>query len=435
MRPHFLLAAFYALVTQGSAMAQDTPASGGILAALSDTDMVPTVYETGDLGPADPDHRDTLSVVSYDDGRFATRSLTISNSTNGPPGSLDLSHDGRIAFVAETFRPRAAGMTRLSELVPGTELRSVDIRPGREPTVIDRVEIGTQPQTIQLSPDGGLIVAITTDADRELSFVPVRDGRFGPVARFGLALPPSGGLIPLKSTWVQWHPGGRYIAVNLVDRAQVAFFEVVRDEAGSAAAVRPWGNRVQTNKFPFVGRFSPDGRFYVTSDVQWGIDTQGFFGVREGILTTIRLAAVGSDGEAARHTVPHIALGGWGSETVAFSPDGRFLVTSNLRGTGKPDGSPDWTREASLSLYALDGETGRLTPQGEWPIDAVLPQGLAFDRSGRTLFVGVNRYRDGKPVPGGAVEIWRISTDDTPTLEATGQRIGLPPGVHTLIAR
>ncbi|MGO1076275.1 beta-propeller fold lactonase family protein [Inquilinus sp. CA228] len=431
MRPHLVLAALSLLVPSGPSGAQDAP--GSILAALSDTDMVPTVYETGDLGPADPRHRDTLSLISGAEGRLSARPLEVSNSTNGPPGSLDLSPDGRFAFVAETFRPRSPGMTKLSELVPGTGLRSVDIRPGRDPAVIDQVKIGTRPQAIHLSPDGGLIVAVTTDADRELSFIPVRDGRFGAVTRFGLDLPPSGGFIPLKSTWVQWHPGGRHIAVNLVDRAQVAFYAIERDAAGSVAAMRPWGNRVQTNKFPFVGRFSPDGRFYVTSDLQWGVDTQGFFGVREGILTTIRLAEPGSDGDAARHTVPHIALGGWGSETIAFSPDGRFLVTSNLRGTGKPDGSPDWTREASLSLYELDGGTGRLTPHGDWPIAAVLPQGLAFDRDGRTLFVGVNRTRDGSP--GGAVEVWRISTEDTPVLEPTGERIGLPPGVHTLVAR
>lgn len=427
MRSHLLLAAFCLLAAPASAGAQDSPR---ILAALSDTDMVPTVYETGDLGPADPRHRDTLSLISRAEGRLTARHLEISNSTNGPPGSLDLSPDGRFAFVAETFQPRAPGMTRLDELVPGTALRSIDIR--RDPAIVDRAEIGTRPQAIQLSPDGGLIVAITGDAGRELSFIPVRDGRFGPVARFGLDLPPSGSQIPPAATWVQWHPGGRHIAVNLADRAQVAFYEIGRDAAGAVTAVRPWGNRVQTNKFPFVGRFSPDGRFYVTSDLQWGVDTQGFFGVQEGILTTIRLAGPGSTGDAARHTVPHIALSGWGAETIIFSPDGRFLVTSNLRGTGKPDGAPDWTRDASLSLYELDGATGRLSPRGEWPVAAVLPQGLAFDRDGQTLFVGFNRIRDGGD---GGVELWRLATDGPPVLQPAGERIVLAPGVHTLAIR
>ncbi|MER9564844.1 beta-propeller fold lactonase family protein [Mesorhizobium sp. M0571] len=402
---------------------------------LSDIDMVPTVYETGELGPPDLDHRDTLSVVtSPAEKSRSIAMIEVSNSTYGPPGALDISLGGQFAFVAETFRQRPEGATRLDELQQGDTIRSLRLDGGRS-AVVDSVRIGIQPQAIHLNPAGDLIVAITSDADRELSFVPVREGRFGPVSSFGLDLEPSTGFIPLKATWVQWHPSGRYIAVNLVDRGQVAFYEVLRAQNGAISGIRPWGNRVQTNKFPFVGRFSPDGRHYITSDVQWGIDTVGFYGVQEGVLTTVRLADVGATGDAARHTVPHIALGGWGAETIAFSPDGRFLVTSNLRGTGKPDGSRDRTEHASLSLYQLDAETGRLIPHGEWPLAGVLPQGLAFDRMGQKLFVGVNRYRNDETPLGGAVEIWGITTEGRPALAPTSDRIRLPAGVHTIVAR
>jgi 6-phosphogluconolactonase (cycloisomerase 2 family) len=145
-----------------------------------------------------------------------------------------------------------------------------------------------------------------------------------------------------------------------------------------------------------------------------GYRYQRLYGVKEGILTTIRLAESDAIGDKARHTVPHIALGAWGSETMIFSPDGRFLVTSNLRGTGKPDGDPDRTEHASISLYELDAKTGRLIPRGEWPFDAVLPQGLAFDAASSTLFVGVNRYRGEEIILGGAVEVWRsVDRGDT----------------------
>ncbi|WP_173519488.1 lactonase family protein [Ensifer sesbaniae] len=417
------------------ALAETSETGAETIVVLSDTDMVPTVYETGELGPPDSRHRDTLSIIRspLSEASLVTQ-LEISNSTYGPPGALDLSPDGRFAFVAETFGQRPAGATRLDELPQGDAIRSVRLD-GDSPTVVDSVRIGTQPQAIEVSPSGDLIVAITVDADRELSFVSNNDGHFGLVTSFGLDLEPSTGFIPLKSSWVQWHPSGRYIAVNLVDRNQVAFYEVVRNQAGAVSDIRPWGNRVQTNKFPFVGRFSPDGRYYVTSDLQWGTDTEGFYGVREGILTTVRLADVGASGDKARHTVPHIIVGGWGAETIAFSPDGRFLVTCNLRGTGKPDGSRDWTEQASLSLYELESQTGRLTLHGEWPVAGVLPQGLAFDRGGRHVFVGVNRYRNHSASPGGAVEVWRIISEARPSLAATQERFRLPAGVHTIVAQ
>ncbi|OHV76032.1 hypothetical protein LCM4573_15430 [Rhizobium sp. LCM 4573] len=392
--------------------------------------MVPTVYETGALGPADGENHDTLSIIALPlDAEAEPRHFAVSNSTNGPPAALTLSPDGRFALVAETYGRRPRDATRLDQLPQGKVIRSIDL--AGEGEVAATVEIGTQPQAISLNPAGDLLAAITVDDGQELAFVPVREGRFGAVVRFGLGLPPSGGFIPLKSTWIEWHPSGRYIAVNLVDRAEVAFYEVVRDSEGAVTAIQPWGNRVQTNKFPFVGRFSPDGRFYITSDLQWGVDTKGFFGVEEGILTTVRLAGEGSSGEAALHTVPHVALGGWASETILFSPDGRFLVTSNLRGTGKADGDRQWTEEASLSLHELDRETGRLHSRGEWRFPAVQPQGLAFSKDGSVLYVGVNRYRGGNH---GAVEIWNLVTEGGPRLERTGTTVRLPPGVHTLAA-
>ncbi|APO74527.1 lactonase-like protein [Rhizobium etli 8C-3] len=435
MRTHLRIAALAMVLIPSLALAETFPPKAERILVLSDTDMVPTVYETGELGPLDAEHGDTLSIITSPSSDAPLVSpIKISNSNYGPPGALDLSPDGLYAFVAETFRQRPEGATRLDELPQGDTIRSVRLD-GARPPVVDSVRIGTQPQAIAVSPSGDLIVAITVDPDRELAFVPLTDGRFGPVTNFGLDLEPATGSIPLKSTWVQWHPSGRYIAVNLVDRNQVAFYEVVRGQDATVSDIHPWGNRVHTNKFPFVGRFSPDGRYYVTSDVQWGVDTDGFYGVREGILTTVRLANVGARGDAARHTVPHITLGGWGAETVAFSPDGRFLVTSNLPGTGKPEGSRDWTEQASLSLYELDRETGRLTLHGEWPISGVLPQGLAFDRGGRHVFVGVNRYRNENTSPGGAVEVWRISTEGRPSLVATQDRFRLPPGVHTIVGR
>ncbi|WP_420963725.1 hypothetical protein [Brucella sp. IR073] len=251
-----LLAACFLLVAPSNGNAPAAAADSSFLAVLSDTDMAPTVYETGNLGPVDPYHSDTLSIIPLpvDHGRGPV-AIEISNSTNGPPGALELSGDGRFAYVAETYRQRPKGATRLDQLPQGNVIRSVDLRAEGGAAIIDTVEIGTQPQAIELSPSGDLMVAITVDADQELSFVHVRDGRFGTVARFGLDLPPSSGFIPLKATWVQWHPSGRYIAVNLVDRAQIAFYEIVRGDDGSVSEILPWGNRIQTNKFPFCRPF------------------------------------------------------------------------------------------------------------------------------------------------------------------------------------
>lgn len=127
-------------------------ATAQTIVALSDTDMVPTVYETGELGPIDTNHRDTLTVItSPASGSHSITKVNVSNSTFGPPGSLDISPDGRYAFVAETYLPRPPGATRLIQLRQGETIRSIDLA-GDKPAVIDSIKIGTQPQTIQVNP-------------------------------------------------------------------------------------------------------------------------------------------------------------------------------------------------------------------------------------------------------------------------------------------
>jgi hypothetical protein len=59
---------------------------GAVLAVVADTDMVPTVYETGGLGPTDANHRDTLALIRlpFDSGARLTM-FSVSNSVYGPP--------------------------------------------------------------------------------------------------------------------------------------------------------------------------------------------------------------------------------------------------------------------------------------------------------------------------------------------------------------
>ncbi|TIU03554.1 MAG: hypothetical protein E5W39_14090, partial [Mesorhizobium sp.] len=98
------LAAILLFLMPNLSSAQPAESRGGIVFALSDVDMVPTVYETGELGPPDPHNRDTLSIITSPTERSRPVAMTeVSNSTYGPPGALDVSLDGQFVFVAETF--------------------------------------------------------------------------------------------------------------------------------------------------------------------------------------------------------------------------------------------------------------------------------------------------------------------------------------------
>ena len=399
--------------------------------AVSDVDMVATAYVDGNLG-ATVEQPDTLSIIPVpltEDSR--TTAIEVSNSIFGPPGVVDVTSDGRLALVIETWQPRPQGAAKLDELVPGKTLRGFDISDPNNPQFMGAVEVNTQPDAIDINPDGSLAVVVGSNTSEGLTFVALNGERLGEPQKFPLDLPERPDLNVDKATFIQWHPSGRFLAVNLVNRAQVAFYKVTSSN-GNVTDVRPHGNIVQVNKFPFVGCFTPDGKYYITSDLQWGADVPDFYDVNRGTLTTIRVAS--SEGEAALNNFSvAVAEGGLGSETIAVSPDGQLLVSSNMRNTGKLESAPLYDPEASLNLYSIDSTSGVLTKLGEWKYKATLPQGLVFDPSGDYLYVGVNAYKDDNPLQGG-VEVWQVIKGNNAQLKRTNTTVRVPRGVHTLAA-
>jgi hypothetical protein len=417
-----------------SQMAQTgaTP-QGRYLLALSDIDMVATAYEDGNLGATIPNTQDTLAIAKLPLSQNARPEATItaSNSVFSPPLVMDVTPNGQLAMVIETWQPRSPQATKLSDLVQGLKLRAFDLTNPNQPRLASEVEIPKQSQALQINPSGDLAVVTGFDLANGLTFVPIRNNRPGTPQTFQFPeLTPRPDL-PLDGVMsVQWHPSGRYVAVNFNIRSQVIFYEVLRAADGTVSGLRQWGNIVRVNKFPMLGRFTPDGRYYITSDLQWGPDVPGFFNVNQGLLTTIRVAAPDTPADKVQHFTVAVAEGGLASETIAISPDGQFVVTSSMRNTGKLKSDPIYNPEASLGLYRIDPETGVLSKMGEWMFEATLPQGLTFDASGNFIFVGVNAYNN-TPMQGG-VEVWQLQRGEKASLERLNTVMRLPRGVHAL---
>jgi len=106
----------------------------------------------------------------------------------------------------------------------------------------------------------------------------------------------------------------------------------------------------------------------------------------------------------------------------------RKSYISNQRTTGLPIESDLFDPKASVSLYAIDLETGELTAQDEVEFEALLPQGLAFDPSKQFLYVGMSEYFDDDAAPlKGSVEVWQVEDG---LLKRSDQRYRAPRGVH-----
>lgn len=415
--------------------------TGRYIAAISDGDFLASTYHDGKLPKPEASAPDRLSIITLplNGTSKPTAQINTSNSVTGAPHALSLAPDGKTAFVVETLGPIPPGATRREQLPPGRQLIAVNLSDPRNPSIRDTFAIAHSPETVDVHPKGNLLAISTQSPEREIILVPVQNGRFGKPTEFslrqlGINPDPTRFQEGMYASYVQWHPSGRYLAVNLDYRDQVAFYEVQSDAPGTLRLV-PWGTPVKVGKDPFSGQFTPDGRFFITSN--WGRN----FGKQvttleqrlpqaRGTLSVIRLAKTQTP-TSPQHRVVSTATTDISPESLTISPDSSLVVTVNMRGTLFPQTSPRFTRQASLSLLTLDSESGRLTKVGDYPFEGILPESATFDVKGNYLAVAVYDYFT--PKPEGGVEIWRVKREPSLALQRTNQVIDVGQGVHQVV--
>ena len=405
---------------------------GAAIVTISDGDMKASAYIGGQLGADRQEDKLTVTRLTPDLTGLTSVSIDVSNSVAGPPTAVAVSPDGNWAFVTESFgQPPADGQT-FRDLPIGDRLTAIDLSDLSAPAVTQDITVGKRPEGISVHPAGDLIALTLHPADgRQLAFVPFADGRLGEPQYVSLS-----GIEPSERiSHVEWHPSGRFIAVTLVNSAIIRFAQVERGEAG--VTVSMWGNPVLTSKYPFMGRFTPDGRHFLTGNLYWGSDVPGIWAEAvDGDVTSIRFAEEASPGRNGDPQVRHYLVGKAGTgkdpEGIAISPDGRYVVSVNLETSYAPSTDPRHTFYSSVSLLALDPDTGRLTHLDTVRYDGILPEAATFDSTGR--FVAVVTYDSHDPaVTGamsGALDFFRVTADEK--LVMLKRSHALPRGPHSM---
>ncbi|MET0900422.1 MAG: hypothetical protein ABWY45_21120 [Mycobacterium sp.] len=421
-----------ALVVAGCAVSTEPPGlSLARMLVLHDGDHAASTYADGVLAPVAAGHRDLLSTVTVADGDVSTAAVEVSNSVTAAPEVLALSPDGTTAFVTERLRQRRSGQITAAELAPGDRLFAVDVRDRGAPNLAGEVRIAQSPEALAVSPDGSTVAVVSNTPDAAvLTLVPWTANGFGRPTVFDLAAlgvtgsrpGPRGGVL---ATNVQWHPGGRALAINIDTQNRVAFFEVTPQ----AAAVQGWGT-VETGPDPFVGRFTPDGSYYLTSN--WGRNlTASTLAERlPSAPSSITVIEMSTPGRPPAHRVVATAESDRSAEGLAVSPDGAWVATVNMRGSALPDGTPGADRDGSVSLLRLDKSTGRLEKVGDYPLAGVLPEGGAFDPSGRYFVATIFEGRPG--ADGSGLQVYEVGAPGQPGLTPV-QRVALPHGAHHVV--
>ncbi|MEO1299209.1 MAG: hypothetical protein AAFW75_26210 [Cyanobacteria bacterium J06636_16] len=410
---------------------------GRYLVSISDADMLSSAYVNGQLGPREGS--DALSVIPLGGHVRDLQAYEVeaSNSVAGPPVAVAVTPDGRYAFVTETFTPRPEGSWEnqtFADLSFGDRLQVFDLADPTQPTLMQEITVAERPDAVSINQDGSLI-AVTfhpagAGAETPLALIPFGNGRLGEPTYPTIPDFPTG----QRLIHAEWHPTEDVLALVNETAAEISFAQVVAQ--GGAPSLQLWGNRVKIEKAPYMARFTPDGQHLIVNNLFWGPDVEGTWSEAPlGSVNSIRLEAGTQSDGSPRHALVSRAVTGVSPEGIAISPNGRFVVTTNLERSYLPYDDNRITWFSSLSLITLDPETGQLNHVGDFPYDGILPEAAAFDASSQYLAVAnYDHFDDG--IQGGSIDFWRIAADPLnprPILVQTRYAIPVTRGAHSMV--
>lgn len=280
-------------------------------------------------------------------------SLNLMNSLLGPPTNLQITPNGRLGLVANSVVPVQDGTAWKSS--PDDKLFVIDLA-ASPPKLIDTVTVGRQPSGLAISRKGDLAL-IANRAGKSVSVLAI-DGTTVKL----LADVPTGNEV----AGVAITPDGKraFAVMNTVNKVAVlniAGQTVTYDKAMDIpAAFNPYNIDI-----------TPDGRFAVAGGTGAG-------GLNNDALTVINT------------TGPHphvmaLSTAGRGPEGFGFAPNGRWMVTALLLGTGNKHADHSYTRNGEAVLLSVAGN-GALNVVNRLPVGG-LPEGVAFSANSEYVFI------------------------------------------------
>ncbi len=280
--------------------------------------------------------------------------LKLENSIVGPPVNLAISPNGAIALVADSMTVVEDNGAR--KMVPTDKLFVIDMK-ANPPKLAQTLTLGKQPSGLSFSPKGDMAL-VCNRADGTISVLKI-DG--STVTQTGTVQ-----VGPGVSQVVFTPDGKRALALKSPDN-KVAVLDVDGDKVTYNKL------DITTNMFPYNIVVSPDGKLAITAD-------NGNGGTSDGNADTATVI----DLEGSHpHTIAHITVGD-APEGLAISPKGNLAAVLNVDGSNL---KPAWFYHPTGSVTVLRIQGMTVTPIKTVPVGA-FPESIAFTPDGRYIYVG-----------------------------------------------
>lgn len=296
---------------------------------------------------------DTVSVIDLSaNPPRVTAEIQVPTSVVGPPLSVAITPDERLALVTANQRPDPNDPTKL---IAGNALTVIDLS-ATPPRVVATLPTGSGPAGLSIN-RAGTLALVANRNEGSVSIFRIRDGQVTAHGKVEV------GTVASEVSHVQFTPDGRRALVtrygdHMVNVLEIDGDRVTRQDREITTGVRPYGLVVML-----------DGRHAVVANIGRGT----------GDADTVSLIDLAREPYRVVDTVSV----GQTPEGIQVSPDGRHVAVTVMNGSNKPPGSP--FRGPGL-VRLLRIEEGRLRVVSEATV-GTWAQGATFSADGRTLLV------------------------------------------------
>ena len=358
-------------------LGQATLAEAQIVVSANDGKAVPAD------APGTPRTADSVAVLSIGRTVATLATLPVPATVVGPPGSVAISSDSRMAIVTAGQVMGPAGTP-----VPGDVVTVIDLGQPKSPKLVQTLHAGTGAAGVAINPAGTLALVANTGAD-SLSVFTIADHRLtaaGTVTLDPKSRPVDVGFADARTAYV-------------VAQGSNKLFRLAVD----GAKLTPAGE-IAVGVQPYSLALRPGGTIAYVSHLG-GRVPGGSPGPKPGSVGIVDLAAGRMIDQIDTGVTP---------EHVGLSPTGRYLEVTVNNGSTLPSASPAFHDFGVMAVYRVDGprllpaaetRTGRWCQGAVWSADEgrlLLQCSLAkqieiYRFDGRSLVAGTPLTFDARP--------------------------------------
>lgn len=402
----------------------------GRFIAVSDADMAGSAYGDGKIEPFEG----ALDEITLFAEGAPIAAAPAPNSVVSWPQIVDVSRDGRHAFVIETFGSLPPGTEQVesaySAFPKASTLRVFSIEGAALKEVATVENVGSMPQSVEVSSDGRFVVIGSESDGAELTIIPLdAEGMPGEPRFIDLAPPYKADDREPRIRTLHLAPDGRTLAAN-VGNVRVQFYDLTPDNDGIPQDAIAINEPIEFGVRLAVGRWTPDSRFFIITDVNAYDSTFAMLTQRGG---QVHVISPPSNSEPAK-LIDSSRVGRF-AEGLELSDDGTMIASIAMERTYLPElfFLETWPRRRTymLAVLSLDPQTGELTELDRIRAAGVLPEDVIFDETGRNLAVAVFHRRKGPDRLRGFIDYFEI--DDNGALRAQNRTQAVMRGPHDLV--